>query len=361
MNEDPQAKIAVQGVTKAYGNVPALRETTLSVDTGEFLTLLGPSGSGKTTLLMLLAGLITPDQGDVYINGSLATHVPAYDRDIGLVFQNYALFPHLTVFENVAFPLRMRRIPEDAVQRKVSQILELVRLPHVSHRLPRELSGGQQQRIALARCAVYEPSVILMDEPLGALDKKLRDQMQLEIKRLHKALRITMIYVTHDQEEAMAMSNRICLMNAGAIEQLGTPEELYFRPSTIFAADFLGSSNIYEAVRTANGAQICGCYDVVLPLDRDRADSTDKLALMIRPEHIRLLANDAVEDNTVCATLEQSVVTGALTRLFARLDSGQQIVASMLTMSPDRLPAGSRLRLGWSRNHTILLPRPTKT
>ena len=150
-----------------------------------------------------------------------------------------------------------------------------------------------------------------------------------------------MIYVTHDQEEAMAMSNRICLMNAGAIEQLGTPEELYFRPSTIFAADFLGSSNIYEAVRTANGAQICGCYDVVLPLDRDRADSTDKLALMIRPEHIRLLANDAVEDNTVCATLEQSVVTGALTRLFARLDSGQQIVASMLTMSPDRLPAGS--------------------
>ena len=222
----------------------ALAGADLELREGEFLTLLGPSGSGKTTLLMIVAGLIQPDGGEVSIDGRLATYAPPFKRDVGMVFQNYALFPHLSVGENIAFPLRMRRVPEATIQQEVRRILEVVRLPDVGGRLPRALSGGQQQRIALARCMVYKPSIILMDEPLGALDKKLRDQMQLEIKQLHAELRITVLYVSHDQEEAMIMSDRICLMRDGHIEQIGTPDELYFQPRTRFAAEFLGESNV---------------------------------------------------------------------------------------------------------------------
>ena len=195
----------------------ALAGADVELREGEFLTLLGPSGSGKTTLLMMVAGLIQPDAGEVWIDGRLATYAPPFRRDVGMVFQNYALFPHLTVAENIAFPLRMRRVPEATIRQEVQRVLEIVRLPDVAGRLPRALSGGQQQRIALARCMVYKPSIILMDEPLGALDKKLREQLQLEIKQLHGDLGITVLYVTHDQEEAMVMSDRICLMNDGRV------------------------------------------------------------------------------------------------------------------------------------------------
>ena len=223
------------------------RRPTLTSREGEFLTLLGPSGSGKTTLLSLIAGLAHADEGQVLIDGTDVTYSAPYERDIGLVFQNYALFPHMTVEENIAFPLQMRKLGTAEARRKVAEVLEIVRLPHVAKRFPRELSGGQQQRIALARCMVYRPAIILMDEPLGALDKKLREQMQLEIKRIHRELGATVVYVTHDQEEAMTMSDRICLMNAGRIEQLGTPGDLYFRPRSLFVADFLGESNLLPA------------------------------------------------------------------------------------------------------------------
>src|SRR5690606_24648249 len=220
---------------------------------GEFLTLLGPSGSGKSTLLMAIAGLNNPDDGEIWIDGKLATFLPPFQRDIGMVFQNYALFPHMTIFENIAFPLRMRGTEAATIKTKVADVLDKVQLSHVAQRLPRELSGGQQQRIALARCFVYQPSIILMDEPLGALDKKLRDALQLEIKQLHEDLGITVLYVTHDQEEAMVMSDRICLMNNARIEQIGTPDELYHRPKTVYAADFLGESNFMDVVLTESG------------------------------------------------------------------------------------------------------------
>src|SRR5688572_1487634 len=242
-----KTKLKTVALSKHYDQVVALAGADLEVSEGEFVTLLGPSGSGKTTLLMMVAGLVQPSGGEVWIDGKLSTYLPPHLRDIGMVFQNYALFPHLSVAENIAFPLRMRRMAEAAIGKEVERILDLVQLPQVARRLPRELSGGQQQRIALARCLVYKPSIVLMDEPLGALDKKLRDQMQLEIKALQRRLGITVVYVTHDQEEAMTMSDRICLMNHARIEQIDSPENLYFRPRSVFAADFLGDSNIFKA------------------------------------------------------------------------------------------------------------------
>ena len=286
-------KLRIRGVRKSYGQVIALDETDLDLAEGEFLTLLGPSGSGKTTLLMTVAGLTVPDRGDIWIDGKLASYLPVHQRAIGMVFQNYALFPHLSVFENIAFPLRMRRVPQEQIKRDVAFALETVRLSGMAQRLPRELSGGQQQRVALARCFVYRPSIILMDEPLGALDKKLRDEMQLEIKQLHSELGITVLYVTHDQEEALVMSDRICLMNQGGIEQIGTAHELYFRPLSLFAAQFLGDSNVlpvtveevgpHVALKGPQGSRIAAAASE--PVAKGLAAH-----VMVRPENLRVLA-----------------------------------------------------------------------
>lgn len=356
------AKLRIERVRKSYGDVHALRETSLHVPQGEFLTLLGPSGSGKTTLLMILAGLAVPDGGEVWIDGRDATYAPVHQRDIGMVFQNYALFPHLTVAENVAFPLRMRRMDEAEITRRVARILELVRLPHTAQRLPKELSGGQQQRIALARCAVYEPSIILMDEPLGALDKKLRDQMQLEIKRLHVELGTTILYVTHDQDEAMTMSDRICLMNDGRIEQLGTPEDLYFKPVSIFAADFLGGSNFMTA--RVSGVQpgrvelsgVDGAPLVAAEAFPGLAQGQEVRAL-VRPEHIEILHGDTPADNVVPGRIVRSLMVGAIRRHYIEVAGGEQLSAVQLTSGPNlRLRPGDDVRLGWRRESTVLLP-----
>ena len=247
-------KLETIGLGKRYGESVALAPTDLQVRAGEFLTLLGPSGSGKTTLLQMISGLTLPSSGTLLLDGVDATQMPPGKRGIGMVFQNYALFPHMTVWENVAYGLRMRRAPADALKRAVAAALTMVKMDEYAHRYPRELSGGQQQRIALARCFVYRPSVILLDEPLGALDKKLREHMQLEIRHLHAELQATFIYVTHDQDEALAMSDRICLMNQARIEQIGTPSDLYDRPATCFAAGFIGHSNLLDGhVETAEG------------------------------------------------------------------------------------------------------------
>ncbi|WP_439495760.1 ABC transporter ATP-binding protein [Bosea sp. (in: a-proteobacteria)] len=350
----PAAKLVIDRVRKSYGPVHALRETSLDVESGEFLTLLGPSGSGKTTLLTILAGLVVPDAGEISFGGVNQTYAPVHKRDIGLVFQNYALFPHLSVFENIAFPLRMRRVPEREISTRVARMLEIVRLPHVAERLPRELSGGQQQRIALARCAVYQPSVILMDEPLGALDKKLRDQMQVEIKRLHSELGTTILYVTHDQEEAMAMSDRICLMHDGGIEQLGTPAELYFEPRTVFAADFLGGANVFALKRGGDGTPCCP-DGAPLHYRATEAASTAAGHFMVRPEHLRPLKAQETSDNSVSAVLEHVVMSGAVTRYHAALADGQTIVATRLTDGPPTARVGDCIRLGWSAERTVLL------
>jgi len=249
-----QVKLHVRGVSKTYGPSTVLKPLELKVMSGELLAVLGPSGSGKTTLLQIICGLVEPSGGRLVIDGRDETDNPANKRDIGVVFQNYALFPHLTVYENVAFPLQMRKLVQAKLRNRVEETLAMVGLSDFAKRFPRELSGGQQQRVALARCFVYQPSLILMDESLSALDKKLRDSMRVEIKRLHRETGATIIFVTHDQEEALALADRICLMNDGRIEQLGAPEEIYERPANIFVADFIGASNLLHGEVVGDGA-----------------------------------------------------------------------------------------------------------
>lgn len=328
-----KTKLRLDQVAKSYGPVRALRPTTLDVPEGEFLTLLGPSGSGKSTLLQILAGLTACDQGDVWIDGRRSTDTPPHDRGVGLIFQNYALFPHLTVAQNIAFPLEMRRLPRAEIDRRVTRMLEVVQLPHVGDRLPRELSGGQQQRVAFARCSVYEPSIILMDEPLGALDKRLRDDMQTEIRRLHKELGATILYVTHDQEEAMAMSDRICLMNDGGIAQLGTPSEIYFRPRSVFAAEFVGHANF------------------IAPAS-DRTNSK----CMVRPENIRILEEAERADTVIDAILEDTIMLGAFSRHVARSVTGERLVAVNWSDEKGTMHRpGEAIRLGWDACDTVHL------
>ena len=359
----PTPKLKTSGLAKRYGTFVALAPTDLEVAEGEFLTLLGPSGSGKTTLLSLIAGLATPDEGRLLINGRDVTHGAPYERDIGMVFQNYALFPHMTVAENIAFPLKMRKLDAATAKKRAMEALELVRLPHVAQRYPKELSGGQQQRIALARCLVYRPSIVLMDEPLGALDKKLRDQMQLEIKRIHRDLGTTIVYVTHDQEEAMTMSDRICLMNAGRIEQLGTPAELYFRPRSLFTADFLGESNLLEGtVERVEGGHV----EVRLAQDGGRAlaaagaplDAGSKVRVMVRPQNIRVHPERAAV-NAVRGTVLDSMITGSLTKLYVQSPAGGE--APLVMCYPTSSGAaphaiGQDILLHWSREDAVAVP-----
>jgi putative spermidine/putrescine transport system ATP-binding protein len=354
-------KLRISGLTKRYGDFVALAPTDLDVAEGEFLTLLGPSGSGKTTLLSLIAGLAVPDGGRMIIGDKDVTWGPPYERDVGMVFQNYALFPHMTVEENIAFPLKMRKVGAAAARRRVAEALEMVRLPQVARRFPKELSGGQQQRIALARCLVYRPSIILMDEPLGALDKNLRDQMQLEIKRIHRETGTTVVYVTHDQEEAMTMSDRICLMNGGRIEQLGAPSDLYFRPKTLFVADFVGESNLLRgSVSAANGSKV----EVTLGDGATRVTATahapmsrgDKVRVMVRPQNIEPAANGS---NTLRGRVVDSMITGSLTKLYVESPfSGEEpLVLSYPTSAAARPHAvGSELTFSWQAGDAVAVP-----
>jgi len=365
MSGQQSAKLRVAGLAKYYGgagagSAPALRPTDLAMTDGEFLTLLGPSGAGKTTLLAMVAGLTPPSAGRIWIDGRDVTEEPASKRDLGLVFQNYALFPHLSVYENIAFPLRMRKYSAQRIDRAVREALELVRLPELAARLPRELSGGQQQRIALARCMVYRPSIILMDEPLGALDKNLREHMQAEIKRLHRELGITVLYVTHDQEEAFAMSDRICLMNNARIEQIGTPQDLYFRPASVFAANFLGESNRLSGSLLVQDGALALCLDAgtrIALADADRAHAVAGAAVhaMVRPESIRLGAL-ASDDVILSATVSGVRFAGSVTRIDLALAGGTTLVAKILTRRQPAPNPGERISIGWARAAMRLLP-----
>jgi putative spermidine/putrescine transport system ATP-binding protein len=341
-------KLRARQLSKSYGVVTALRPIDLDVAGGEFLTVLGPSGSGKTTLLHIVSGLVEPSGGAIYIDGIDHTQTPVHRRDIGMVFQSYALFPHLTVDENVAFPLRMRRRPEAEIRRRVTAALEMVRLGGLGLRMPRALSGGQQQRVALARCFVYQPSIILMDEPLGALDKKLREHMQIEIKRLHRDTGVTIVYVTHDQEEALALSDRICLMNLGQIEQIGTPREIYERPASEFAADFIGTSTIFrgerdgDALATAEGR---------FALPPDAPVQFSRGALVVRPEHVRIAA---ATDCRVSGHVTEVVYAGAETRLIVTLRGGTELTVRVPAVAGG-FEIGAAVEAGWDRADSALV------
>ena len=347
----PPPKLRIDGLAKRYGEIDALLATDLTILSGEFLTLLGPSGSGKTTLLQMVCGLVPPSAGRVIIDGQDQTRTPVHQRDIGLVFQHYALFPHLTVEENIAFPLQMRRMPADKVKRRVAETLDLVRLAHLGERFPRELSGGQQQRVALARCFVYQPSVILMDEPLGALDRKLREHLQVEIKHLHRQTGATIIYVTHDQEEALAMSDRICLMNQARVEQVATPRDIYMKPATAFAAEFIGTSNIFKGSvrrdRDASSIQAGGC-SLLLP-DHAEPDGA-AAALVVRPEAMRLGAGE----NSIEGTVVETIFGGADIRVLVQ--SAEHGVLSCRLDANTAAPAiGDRVTLSWQRSAGVVV------
>ncbi|MGK6317449.1 ABC transporter ATP-binding protein [Neorhizobium sp. DT-125] len=345
-----KTKLTIRGLTKRYGAATALDHVDLDLADGEFLTMLGPSGSGKTTLLWSVAGLNEPDGGKIWIDGRDATSVPASGRDIGMVFQNYALFPHMSVSKNISFPLEMRKVGPQDRSRAIKRALEMVKLEHVGDRFCNQLSGGQQQRIALARAFVANPSIVLMDEPLGALDKKLRDHLQLEIKRLHGRLGMTVLYVTHDQEEAMVMSDRICLMNQGRIEQIGAPEELYFQPRSLFAADFLGESNLIPGRITGEEA---GCLVLELPgIGTVRTRTTPPrphgpdVVHFTRPESIAIQADAENKANRLQGRVTDVVVSGAITKLFVGVGDVSMKI-SLLTQGSQRVRNGELITIGW--------------
>jgi spermidine/putrescine ABC transporter ATP-binding subunit len=284
------ARVTLRQVSKRYGDVVALHELSLDVARGEVLTILGPSGSGKTTTLMLLAGIAPPTAGRIEVDGRDITELPPYRRDIGVVFQSYALFPHLSVFDNVAFPLRRRGVARRQITAEVEQALDLVQLGRLGHRSVKHLSGGQQQRVALARALVFRPGLLLMDEPLGALDRQLREQMQIEIRHITQAVGITAIYVTHDQEEALTLSDRIAVLRGGRLEQVGTPEALYDAPRTRFVAEFIGNTNLFEGeVTGAAGERVLRTPDgLVIGLPASAAAAPGPAVVSVRPERVRL-------------------------------------------------------------------------
>ncbi|MEO7854116.1 MAG: ABC transporter ATP-binding protein [Rubrivivax sp.] len=349
--------ITARGLRKRYGAVRALDDVDLQVQPGEFLTLLGPSGSGKTTLLMVLAGFIRPDQGSLCFDADEVVRLAPHKRDIGMVFQNYALFPHMDVAANIAYPLKLRGLKGAELKARTDGALQTVQLEGYGARRIDELSGGQRQRVALARAIVFEPRIVLMDEPLSALDKQLREQMQIELRRLHEKLGTTTIYVTHDQREALTMSDRIAVINGGRIVQLDEPRVLYEQPATRFVAQFIGESSLLKV--TANGDE-CHCAGQVLRLPK--AASLDGAALlMLRPERLHIVADGAAPDaevNELQARVTDRVYQGDSFLLQAQLSDGSAVSARGIAGAAAlaALPApGEAVRFGFSIADTVLL------
>lgn len=336
--------IEIDGLVKRYGAVAALAGVSINVRQGEFLALLGPSGCGKTTLLRSIAGFVDPTEGVVRIGGRVINDVPPHERPVNTVFQNYALFPHMTVAENVAFGPRRKGTPKAEIAKQVAEVLALVGMDGYGERYPRQLSGGQQQRIALARAIINQPQVLLLDEPLGALDLKLRKRMQVELKRLHERLGITFIYVTHDQEEALAMADRIAVMDQGQVAQIGTGQEIYRAPNSRYVADFIGEANLVDCTVKDARLYVDG---TVLPYDA--VGTGDRATLMVRPEDIRLGEPPAGgESVSLQAVVRDKVFLGSAWRVYAALPTGQEIaVQTAASEAVDRAAKGTAVTLWW--------------
>jgi putative spermidine/putrescine transport system ATP-binding protein len=355
--------LVMQGVTKVFGTLVAVDGIDLELRNGEFMTLLGPSGSGKTTTLNMVAGFLQPTKGRIVIGGRDATHIPAHKRGIGMVFQNYALFPHLTVAENIAFSLV--RVPRAERDRRVRQALNLVGLEGLEKRFPRQLSGGQQQRVAFARAIVYRPRLLLMDEPLGALDKRLRETLQLEIRRLHVELGITILHVTHDQEEALVLSDRIAVFRHGHIEQVGTPRDLYDRPETVFVAEFIGEANVFPGTMSQDGGEATIRGDSWLL--RGPAGSNQHVAggsvasLVVRPDRLTLVPADSSPSpgrQRIRGRVRQVVYVGRVLKY--ELEALGQIVYARASVDAAFVPPpGEEVAIEWRTEHGIILPRTT--
>jgi spermidine/putrescine ABC transporter ATP-binding subunit len=356
-----QGQLSLTRLTKRYAGTTAVDAIDLEVGKGEFLTLLGPSGSGKTTTLMMVAGFTPPTHGEIAVDGRPITSMAPEQRNIGVVFQNYALFPHMTVFDNVAFPLKMRRKSRASIRSQVGRTLDMVHLTGLGDRLPRQLSGGQQQRVALARALVFDPGLLLMDEPLGALDRNLREQMKLEIKRIHSDVGVTVLYVTHDQEEALTMSDRIALMNRGRIAQLGSAEDLYERPASRFVAEFIGESNLLEGhVESGDAGPVFvhgGGVRLRVSPGPQALRPGEPYTLMVRPEKISLGAveGDAIEG--LPGAVETVVYVGEFTRCRVRVAPDVVIgVKTANTHAVLRPKPGDSVRLRWALADAYLVP-----
>ncbi|MFR7889701.1 MAG: spermidine/putrescine ABC transporter ATP-binding protein PotA [Bilophila wadsworthia] len=357
--------IELRGVDKSFEDTRAREGIDLSISNGEFLTLLGPSGCGKTTILRILSGFETPDQGDVSIGGQRMNDVPPERRQVNTVFQNYALFPHMTVRDNVAFGLRMQSCPKGEIEGRVLEALRMVHLEQYADRRPHQLSGGQQQRVAIARAVVNKPLVLLLDEPFSALDYMLRRAMQLEIKRLQRRLGITFVFVTHDQEEAFAMSDRVVVMNQGRIEQIGTPQEIYEEPSNLYVARFVGEINILPArIMSVPGegiyiADISG-RRFTLRTSRPFA-AGDRVNVLLRPEDIRVYAHDdeRPEGPYLTGRIEETVYKGATVDISIALDSGETLSVAEFFNEDDAeisYNRGERVAVTWVDGWEVVLP-----
>jgi putative spermidine/putrescine transport system ATP-binding protein len=336
--------VSLRGVNKYFNEVHAVANLDLDVKAGEFFSMLGPSGSGKTTVLRLIAGFENASSGRVVIESQDVTDLAPFDRPVNTVFQDYALFPHMSIQENVEYGLRTRKVPKAERAKQALEAIDSVKLSHLSQRLPHQLSGGQRQRIALARALVLRPKVLLLDEPLGALDKQLREEMQVELKRIQREAGITFIFVTHDQEEAMRMSDRIAVFNEGSIEQIGTPQEVYEKPQTKFVASFLGVSNIFDG---AAAKEIFGSSTMV----------------NIRPERIKLVPADTklnTGESGVVGTIIEASYIGATTIYLIQTQSGQRVIATRLNEElPDqinRYETGDRVGAVWKSDHSAVIP-----
>jgi putative spermidine/putrescine transport system ATP-binding protein len=362
---DQLPALLLRGLVKRYGDAPAVDGVDLEVRRGEFITLLGPSGSGKTTTLRMIAGFTVQTAGTIEIEGADMSRVPPYRRDVGMIFQNYALFPHMTAAENVAFPLEMRRVPRSEIKRRVADALALVKLAGFDERYPRQLSGGQQQRVAFARAVVFGPRLLLMDEPLGALDRKLREALQLEVMHFSRQLGATVLYVTHDQEEALVMSDRIAIFNNGKIEQLGRGEDLYDRPVSLFVADFIGESTIlrgrFEHDGDGGWLTRAGWHWRVGPSATSRAslDGGSAGALVVRPERMRIVGADnepAPGANAVEAAVTDVLYLGSIRKYELALPDGQPAVVRQQVGGGERQwRSGDLVRLTWAVDDGVLV------
>ena len=345
--------IEVDDVLKRYRTMTAVDHVSLRIEPGEFLTLLGSSGSGKSTLLNIIAGFIQPDGGRIAVGGRDLTKVPPHKRDLGMVFQHYALFPHMNVRDNVAFPLRRRKVARAAVAERVQKALDIVELGHLAERRPSELSGGQQQRVALARALVFEPQALLMDEPLGALDKRLREQLQVEIKRLHRELGTTFVFVTHDQEEALAMSDRIAVLRDGKVVQVGTPVELYEHPTSRYVAEFLGESNIFTG-RCDGSRFVDGTTGTTFSVPHGVAGE----ALVVRPEHVHLapLGGPLPSDhNAIDGVVGEVTYLGSGLRVDLDLPDGRTLIARTGTRNIHVPRVGDTVVAHWDLEHALVV------
>jgi spermidine/putrescine transport system ATP-binding protein len=363
MSQDGGLAISLEGVAKRFGSVAAVQETTLDILDGEFFSLLGPSGCGKTTTLRMIAGFELPDEGRVLLRGADVTTVPPNQRNVNTVFQHYALFPHMSVYDNVAFGLELKKVPRGDRRDRVAEILRVVQLEGMEKRKPQHLSGGQQQRVALARALVNRPAALLLDEPLGALDVKLRKQMQLELKRIQSDLGTTFVYVTHDQEEALTMSDRIGVMNSGVVEQVGDPREIYEHPKTPFVADFIGSLNAldFRVDEVTEGLAVMRLGDqdrLVVPVGGDTRPGS-RLRVAVRPERIRIEPENgrAPEGGSrLAGTITELVYLGGLTHFHVDAGAAGRVVSHRMDDEvASSLETGKRVVLTWPAEHAYVL------